>query len=402
MLLELGIALIIGVIAGTITGLTPGIHINLVAASLIAFSAFFLTFANPLALVVFIVAMSITHTFADFIPSIFLGAPDEDTSLSILPGHSFLNEGKGYHALVYTLYGSISSMVIILIFTPLFIIFLPKVYEFFTPVIFFILLLTSLFLIFTEKGGILKALIIFFLAGFFGIASLNNNIQDPLLPMLTGLFGGSSLLLSIKKKIHLPKQEIPKLREIKMEKREWGRSFLASFIAAPLCSFLPALGSGQAAVLGSSLIEDIERKEFLFLLGAINTVVMGLSFITLYSIEKSRTGSAVAVGKLLELSSKDITVVIIAILFSAFLAFSLTLLIGKFFARNISKISYPMLSFIIICMLIFIVFIFSGFLGLLVFATGTFTGLVAIHFGVKRIFLMGCLIIPTLLIYWPF
>ena len=402
MLFELGIALLIGVIAGTITGLTPGIHINLVAASLIAFSAFFLTFANPLALVVFIVAMSITHTFVDFIPSIFLGAPDEDTALSILPGHSFLNEGKGYHALVYTLYGSISAVVIILIFTPLFILFLPKIYDFFTPVIFFILLLTSLFLIFTEKEGILKALIVFFLAGFFGIASLNNNIQDPLLPMLTGLFGGSSLMLSIKKKVKIPEQEIAKLKEIKMEKKELGRSFLASFISAPLCSFLPVIGSGQAAIIGSSLVEDMNKKEFLFLLGAINTVIMALSFVTLFAIEKSRTGSAVAVGKLLELSSKDVTTIIITIILSSFLAFFLTIFIGKFFARNISKINYTILSLIIICILIVIVFIFSGFLGLLVFATGIATGLVAIQIGVKRIFLMGCLIIPTLLIYWPF
>lgn len=402
MLLEIIAALILGVVAGTITGLIPGIHINLVAASLIAFSAFFLAFMQPLALVVFIVAMSITHTFVDFIPSIFLGAPDEDTVLSILPGHSFLNEGKGYHALVYTLYGSVSSLLIIFIFIPLFIFFLPQVYEFFSPVIFFLLLLTSLFLVFTEKHGIARAVIVFLLSGFFGIASLNNNIQDPLLPMLSGLFGGSALLLSLKKKIKLPQQEVVPLKEIALEKKEVGRSFLASFIAAPLCSFLPALGSGQAAFIGSSLVEDMNRKEFLFLLGAINTIVMALSFVTLYSIEKSRTGSAVAVGKLLELSKTDVVMIMIVILLASFLSFFLALYLGKLFARNISRVRYDILSLVVLCVLLVIVFVFSGFLGLLVFATGTFTGLVAIQFGVKRIFLMGCLIIPTLVWYWPF
>ncbi len=402
MLLEFFVALLLGVLAGTITGLTPGIHINLVAASLLAFSAFFLSLTSPLILATFIVAMSITHTFVDFIPSIFLGAPDEDTALSILPGHSLLQEGEGYHALIYTLYGSLLSLIIILIFTPLFIFFLPQIYEFFSPVIFFLLLLTSLFLIFTEKNGISKAIIVFLLSGFFGIASLNNNIQDPLLPMLTGLFGGSSLFLSMKKKIKLPQQETAKLKEITMERKELGRSFLASFIAAPLCSFLPALGSGQAAVIGSSLVEDMNRKEFLFLLGAINTVVMALSFVTLYSIEKSRTGSAVAISKLLNLTPSHLLTIMLAIILSAFLSFFLTILIGKFFARNISRINYPLLSSIVFITLLTIVFSFSGFLGLLVFATGTFTGLVAIQFGVKRIFLMGCLVIPTLLVYWPF
>ncbi len=399
---EFVLALLLGVLFGTFTGIIPGIHINLVAATLIAFSALFLTWASPLSLAIFIVAMSITHTFVDFIPSIFLGAPDEDTALSILPGHSFLQEGKGYHALVYTLYGSISALPIILVFTPLFIFFLPQIYAFFSPVIFFILLLTSLFLIFTEKQGIIKALIVFLLAGLFGIASLNNNVQDPLLPMLSGLFGGSSLLLSIKKKVQIPVQEIVKLREIRMEKREIGRSFLSSFISAPLCSFLPAIGSGQAAVIGSTLVDGMNRKEFLFLLGAINTVVMGLSFVTLYSIAKSRTGSAVAVSKLLELSGSDLFLILLALLFASLLAFFLALYLGKFFARNISRIRYDFLSAFIFFILFIVVFSFSGFLGLLIFATGIFTGLVAMLFGVKRIYLMGCLLIPTLLIYWPF
>ena len=33
-------------------------------------------------------------TFIDFIPSIFLGCPDTDTELSILPGHELLKKGE--------------------------------------------------------------------------------------------------------------------------------------------------------------------------------------------------------------------------------------------------------------------------------------------------------------------
>src|SRR3990172_8135655 len=122
-MIELIIALIVGLLAGTITGLTPGIHINLVAAFLTSSIGYFA--GIPLiALVVFIVSMSITHTFIDFIPSIYLGAPEEDTFLSVLPGHELLKEGKGYEASVLTLYGSIIAIPIILIFIPIFIFFL--------------------------------------------------------------------------------------------------------------------------------------------------------------------------------------------------------------------------------------------------------------------------------------
>ena len=91
MLLSFIIALALGIIAGTITGLTPGIHINLVAVILV--SASLILPISPIILVVFIVAMSITHTFLDFIPSIFLGAPDDDTVLSVLPGHKVTSSG---------------------------------------------------------------------------------------------------------------------------------------------------------------------------------------------------------------------------------------------------------------------------------------------------------------------
>ena len=121
------LALIIGVLAGTISGVTPGIHINLISAVLLAVSSFLLVkFAiTPIVLVVFLVSMAITHTFVDFVPSIFLGAPDEDNFLSILPGHEMLIKGEAYSAVVYTLYGSLSALAIILIFSPIFFYFLP-------------------------------------------------------------------------------------------------------------------------------------------------------------------------------------------------------------------------------------------------------------------------------------
>src|SRR3990167_5807040 len=105
MLIELIVALTLGLLSGTLTGLLPGIHINLVSASLVSLSALYFLNIEPIILVVFIVSMSITHTFVDFIPSIFLGAPDTDTELSVLPGHEMLKQGQGYKAVLITLYG---------------------------------------------------------------------------------------------------------------------------------------------------------------------------------------------------------------------------------------------------------------------------------------------------------
>ena len=113
------IALILGIIAGVITGIFPGIHINLIAAMLLAIAGFsFLAGLEPIILVTFLVAMAITHTFVDYIPSVFLGAPDEDNFLSILPGHQMLIKGEAYSAIIYTLYGSAIALGLILIISP--------------------------------------------------------------------------------------------------------------------------------------------------------------------------------------------------------------------------------------------------------------------------------------------
>ena len=72
-IVEIILALLFGVLIGTLTGLTPGIHIYLVAVVTLSSSPLLLQYTTPIVLSVFIIALSITHTFVDFLPSTFLG-----------------------------------------------------------------------------------------------------------------------------------------------------------------------------------------------------------------------------------------------------------------------------------------------------------------------------------------
>jgi len=406
MLINLILALLLGILAGTLTGLIPGIHINLVAIILLTFSASLLTLTSPITLVIFITSMAITHTFMDFIPSIFLGAPDEDSFLSVLPGHKLLLKGQGYYAIVFTLYGSLAALLIILIFTPFFIYLLPRIYPFIQKIMWIILITVSVYLITSESNKKLWALIIFLLAGFIGIASLNLNIKEPLLPLLTGLFGASNLFISIKQKTKIPEQKISPLKNIRLSKKSIGKTSLAAILAAPFTAFLPGLGSSQAALMGRQFLNIKDQREFLFLLGAINTIVMGLSFIAFYSIQRTRTGAAVAISQLLpELSLYNLSLILSTVIISGILAFILTIYISKFTSKLIPKIKYSKLSFIVLIILFLIVIGFSDFtfigrfIALLIFITSTALGIFTISLGIKRMHLMGCLLIPTILFY---
>jgi len=80
---------------------------NLVSVLVVTVSAYLLNLFSLPALGVFIIAMAITHTFLDVLPAIFLGAPDSDTALGVLPGHKLLLEGKGLIAVKLTVAGGL-------------------------------------------------------------------------------------------------------------------------------------------------------------------------------------------------------------------------------------------------------------------------------------------------------
>jgi putative membrane protein len=422
MLIQILIALFTGILAGTFTGLVPGIHINMIGATLIALSASLLAKINPIYLIVFITAMAITHTFVDFIPSVFLGCPDTDTELSVLPGHELLKKGQGYEAIILTAYGSLAAVfLLILIVAPCFFL-VPKLQDILlktvsvTPfvsvsVMALILILVSGLLVILDKKRC-TAFFVFILTGLLGLIVLGVEskgplsslfpgigVQEPLLPLLTGLFGASMLVLSIKTKTQIPNQEITK-PEIKNNlKKDFLKPLAGALVASPLASLLPGLGSSQAAIIGNT-ISKADRRGFLVLLGATNTLVMGFSFVSLYLISRTRTGAAVAINSLIGAFPLRVLILILAIvLLTGLISFFITLFLANFFSRKVMNVNYTKLSAATLGILVLVVFIISGFPGLIVLSVSAFTGIYCISLGVRRTYMMGCLLIPTIVFY---
>ncbi|MFC1685762.1 tripartite tricarboxylate transporter permease [Nanoarchaeota archaeon] len=395
MFLEITAAILVGIIFGVFTGLIPGVHINLVAVSLIAASTFLLQYTDTFPLVVFIVSMSITHTFIDFIPSIFLGAPEESTALGVLPGHKMLMKGLGYEAVKLSIIGSYFGLLLMLLITPLVLFILPKAYPLIEKSIPYILIVASLFLILKENNRF-WAFFIFLLSGVLGIATLNFMvIKQPLFPLLTGLFGISILLDSINQKTKIPEQKISK---VDVSKKEITKALGASIVSAPICSFLPGLGAAQAAVLGSQISGKLTQKGFLILLGAINTIVMGLTFVAIYTIGKSRSGTAAAVNTLLnEMTLLQLTTLLFVMLVAGSFSVFIGIAISKFFAKNIQKVDYGKICWTVIIFLIIMSLFLSGFYSLIVLITASAIGILTIKKQVRKMNLMGCLIIPVIL-----
>jgi putative membrane protein len=378
-----------------LTGLAPGIHINLVALVLLIASPFLLQYTAPLVLAVFIVSMSITHCFLDFITGIFLGAPEESTALSVLPGHRLLLQGRGYEAVKLTTMGCYVGLILLILIVPLSVIFLPVIYNYIRLAIPFILIAASLFLVIKEEKKFL-AFFIFMLSGCLGIAVLNLHvIKQPLFPLLTGLFGTSMLITSISQKTSIPKQKITS------EKITVGaKTIFAGTISSFLCSFLPGLGASQAAILGDEMTGKNSEKNFLILLGIISILVTALNFAALYIINKPRSGTAIIVGRLLQdISLQHLAIFCTAMIVAGSVAVFLALFFAKVFAKHLPKINYSTLSLIILIFLVVLSVNISGWLSLLVLIVSTCLGIVTIAFGIKKMHLMGCLIVPVILYF---
>jgi putative membrane protein len=393
-MLDLILLIILGIFFGIITGLIPGLHTNLISAMAITTLPFLLKYLEPLPLVIFIVSLSITNLFLEFIPSIYLGAPDEDTSLSILPAHELLLSGKAHFAILLSSLGSIVGLILAILIAPALFLFLNHIYPFFEMMMPWLLIWICILLLLDSKQLTLS-IIIFILSGFLGIASLNFNINQPLLPLLTGLFGTSGIIYSISQKTNIPEQNT-KLEKI--NKKEFIKPTIISAIISPICSFLPGLGSSQATII-SSKISKIKREQFLILNSTINPILMSLSFVTLFLINKSRTGSASAISEIIQLTKQQIWTILFLTLIIGIIAFFITMKISKLIANKIQNINYAILSYTILIFLVILTTIISGPLGLLILATSTCLGLSCQYYGIRKGLLMGCLLIPTIIIY---
>jgi putative membrane protein len=339
------------------------------------------------------------HTFTDFIPSIFLGAPDDETALSALPGHRMLLKGQGYEAIKLTSIGCFIGVVATLVLSIFFMNGIPMIYPILTKFMFFILLVLCLVLILTEKKKKMLALFIFLLSGTLGYFTLNiTTLKQPLFPLFTGLFGSSLLTISLLQKVRIPKQKIEKS---KIEKKEIFKALGLSVFSSSLVSFLPGVGSGQAATI-ASLFKKINEKTFLIMLGIINSMTMLLSFLALYAINKPRSGVAVFVGKFLpNISLDQISTIFIIALIVSVIAFLLTLFLAKKFSRIIPKINYKKLCIVVLIFLVVLTPIISGWMGIIVLLTGTFLGIFCTLIGIKKVFLMGSLLIPVMIWVFP-
>lgn len=387
---------ILGTLVGIVTGLVPGLHINTLIPVL--FSIPFLA-QNPEIFSIFLICLGVAQIFTSFIPSIFLGAPEEDTALSVLPGHKILHEGRGYEAIkLVSLAGTLSlgiTLVLVFAFSNFFKIF----YEMSRPFMSIVLSLVIFAMVLSEKNfrKMLYAATIIFLAGFLGFAVLNGNFGNKtniLFPLLSGFFGLSTILLSIAENTKIPQQSSDDSLQISYKKIVLS-TFLGS-LAGIAVGFLPAIGVSQAATFMQFIAKVNDPRSFLATLSGINVANEIFSLNSLYLIGNPRSGTSVALERILgEINFSQVILFIGGIAFAVGVSSYFAVQIGKRATKILEKIDYRKLSIAVALLIVSMIFVTTGPHGLLVAFASTSLGILCAKLKVKRTNCMGVLLVPT-------
>lgn len=398
----LGILLfvLLGIGLGIVIGLLPGAHINNILPLVLSLS---FLINSPHYLAVFIVSMAVTQIFISYIPSIFLGAPDESTALSVLPGHRLLLEGRGYEAIRLIVIGGIGALITSLIFISIFAKYFVNLYELSRPYIQYVIILVVFVMLLMEKKlkKILSATLIMAISGIFGILVLNSALvpqQNVLFPVLSGLFGLSTIILSVSQRANIPRQQEDS--KIQIKNIELIKSILLGSIAGIIVGFLPAIGVSQAATMVQYLGGAGDARSFLISLSGINVANEVFSLNSLFLVNNPRSGASVAIQRVLtELNLYDVLLLTGVICFVSGIAALLALYLGRKVPKILAKLNYKLLSYSIIIFITAMVTILTGIYGLLILFTSTSIGMLCAYLEIRRSHCMGVLLIPSILFF---
>jgi putative membrane protein len=434
---------VLGVLIGVVTGLLPGLHVNNVALIMLAASSAIVTMCSPLfsygisqqfiliLIAGFMISVSISHSFHDTIPTTFIGAPEEETALSVLPAHGLLLKGEGYKAVALAALGSYGAILVCFAFLlPLrFIIGPPlSLYTTIRGIMVWVLIAIVILMIATEKTritdlgdqgklpsilGMLFATFVFVLSGIFGLLVLDFHLSSPiglpapvLFPALAGLFGVPTLLNSLFSKPAIPEQNVEPLIQNRIEKKSSLVSILTGSLAGIFVSIIPGLTSATGTVLAMNARQKSSQEQTIVTLASVNTAATFSVTIMLFVILRARSGVTIAVNELIPIEPwSNLLMPTALIYFLMFLVLSgvfsyfLTLYLGRLFAKKFNKIPYQSLVVFTLLFVFVLVVLFTGLFGLVVLFAATSIGFLPICWGVRRSHCMGVLLLPIILYF---
>jgi len=396
---------------GLMTGLVPGIHVNTLASVLlilypaieVGLSQMVPPEYTAIGICCAIMSASVVHSFVDFVPSVFIGAPDGEDALSVLPGHRLLLAGEGMRAVRSAAVGSLigCSAAIVLAIPVQYVMMsgLSDALEGYTKMV---LLIVTFILIMNERRHLLSAILSFLLSGALGYAVMNLPIPASglfgegtlLMPMLTGLFG-LPVLLESDGGHPIPRQTddgkdhvgiVPGLKGVLM---------------GAVAGWFPGITSTVGATVSATVMPERSPERFISTVASIGTVTTILSLVTLSVSGGGRSGTVIVIGDILGSSisgfaTDPFILLLMASALASLIGYRLTIMAGKLFTVMLTRIDQLLLNRCVIVFLIVMVIATTGLWGIVILICALMIGFIPVAEGMGKTTLCGCLILPVM------
>jgi len=446
LLASISMCSVAGAFTGFCAGLVPGLHMNNIAAAITAYSGATLAAFGLLGGIAgsgstasliscFITAALIGHLFAESITSTYLGIPAEDV-VSVLPAHRLARAGLGEAAVRASADGAICGTVAsaILLFPMCLLMGAPvNIYRLLSGVMGFVMIFFASVLLYSEGHGrprkdraasILKAMAVFSAAGLLGIVVLCTDYyacdipdlpftsgfvlrSSLLLPLFAGLYGVPGLILGLRSR---PGLDTDICADKSATHSPGARDLLLSLVGGTLVGWMPGMTAGSSATICAPGVREFSEDtdirssvRFIWLYSSISSSGAVFAVGALFMISRARSGCMDAaqyfLGGQIEPGSvignlAPMSVMLVSMMIAAWLGHLLISALNPRIGRVRSVMcssKVAMASLVFVCSLSFVL---TGTRGALLMATAVCLGLLPPVAGIRRIQLMGCLLVP--------
>jgi putative membrane protein len=386
-----------GVALGTVSGLVPGLHANNFALVLAAVAA---EVPGPPSFVgAAMLAAGVVHTFLDAVPALALGVPDAAMAATALPGHRLVIAGRGREAVRLSALGSGLAVAFALPLAIPVTRLMSDLYPTLRAHLPLVLGGAVLVLLLTERSfrAAVAGLVCFLLAGGLGVLTLDLSPAAPLpvggvlTPLFAGLFGAPVLVEAVGGE-GVPEQDDP---TVATSRAGVCGTALAGTLGGAAVGYLPGVSSAVAAVtVLAATPGSTGDRGYVVATSGVNTANSLFALFALVSLGTPRTGVLVAFERVK--APMNLPLLLASVLVAAAVGFSLVLLLGDSYLRIVGNVDYAILSVGVLSLLSLLSFLFSGFVGVGVFALAAVLGLVPPRLGCRRVHLMGVLLLPLI------
>lgn len=405
---------LLGAGVGTFSGLVPGVHVNTLAAILLASSDMLLGFMEcvvpagygPMVLACCVMSAAVVHAAVDFIPSAFLGVPDESTVMNVLPAHRMLLEGEGMTAVRCAAIGSlVGSVVSLVLAIPMYHLLGGPFGDYLNTITVGVLIIVLCLMVADEcPDRRIHAVAVMAMSGAMGVAAMTLDLPfenafgmepESMFPLLTGLFGIPSLIMA-RNGAGIPPQRDDEVFPVSPI------AGVKGVVTGSLTGWFPGITSTAGATIASRIFGQEDSRGFISMVASIGTASTMFTFVTLSISGKERSGAMSVINRLLEgadiaLGGEAFALMMMSMATASVLAYIVMIKSGRWMCAFAERVDTVLLNRILLFAMVAMTWLFTGYAGLVMLLACAVIGMLPIMFDTNRIHLTGCLIIPVLL-----